>query len=94
MNSKGLCREMAVFFGKLAHVQKFNSSLLLCGEHLLYVKLLNNNEILPITLFTGHEAAIYDPGNVYRKPPVILANNPKTAFACKLNNLVDFSCIQ
>jgi hypothetical protein len=63
---------MAVFFGKLAHVQKFNSSLLFCGEHLLYVKLLNNNEILPVTLFKGREAAISDSENVYRKPPVIL----------------------
>jgi hypothetical protein len=80
VNLKGLCREMAVFFGKLAHVQNFNSSLLFCGEHLLYVKLLNNNEILSVSLFTGHEAAIYDPGNVYRKPPVILTNNSKAGY--------------
>jgi hypothetical protein len=84
MNLKGLCREMAVFFGKLAqYVLNLNSSQLFCGEHLLaYVKLHNNNEILQVTLFRGREAAINDSENVYGKPPVILSSqiNPKAGY--------------
>ncbi len=68
--------------GKLAqYVLNLNSSLLFCGEHLLaYVKLHNNKEILQVTLFRGREAAINDPENVYRKPPVILTNNSKAGY--------------